>query len=48
MKTTVVCWGYIGIMEESMENAVVYWGYMLFLSFLSVFTILMIVTQNML
>ena len=22
----IVCWGYIGIMEEKMETVVVYWG----------------------
>ena len=28
MKTTIVCWGYIGRMEKNMETTIVYWGYM--------------------
>ena len=27
METTIVCWGYIGIMEKKMETTIVYWGY---------------------
>ena len=27
METTIVYWGYIGIMENKMETTVVYWGY---------------------
>ena len=27
METTVVYWGYIGIMETKMETTMVYWGY---------------------
>ena len=27
METTVVYWGYLGIMEKKMETTVVYWGY---------------------
>ena len=27
METTVVYWGYIGIMEKKMKTTVVYWGY---------------------
>ena len=27
METTIVDWGYIGIMEKKMETTVVYWGY---------------------
>ena len=27
MKTTIVCWGYIGIMEKKMETTIVCWGY---------------------
>ena len=27
METTIVYWGYIGIMEKKMETTVVYWGY---------------------
>ena len=26
METTVVCWGYIGIMVKNMETTTVYWG----------------------
>ena len=29
METTIVYWGYIGIMEKKMETTIVYWGYML-------------------
>ena len=29
METTIVYWGYIGIMEKKMETAIVYWGYSL-------------------
>ena len=28
METTIVYWGYIGIMEKKMETTIVYWGYM--------------------
>ena len=28
METTIVYWGYIGIMENKMETTIVYWGYM--------------------
>ena len=28
METTIVYWGYIGIMEEEMETTIAYWGYM--------------------
>ena len=27
MDTTIVYWGYIGIMEKKMETTIVYWGY---------------------
>ena len=27
MATTVVYWGYVGIMENNMETTIVYWGY---------------------
>ena len=27
METTIVYWGYIGIMENKMETTIVYWGY---------------------
>ena len=27
METTIVYWGYIGIMEYKMETAIVFWGY---------------------
>ena len=27
METTIVYWGYVGIMENKMETAIVYWGY---------------------
>ena len=27
METTIVYWGYIGIMENEMETTIVYWGY---------------------
>ena len=27
METTIVYWGYIGIMENELETTVVYWGY---------------------
>ena len=27
METTIVYWGYIGIMESKMETTIVYWGY---------------------
>ena len=27
METTIVYWGYIGIMEKRMETSIVYWGY---------------------
>ena len=27
METTIVCWGYIGIMEKKMETTMVSWGY---------------------
>ena len=27
METTIVYWGYIGIMEKKMEATIVYWGY---------------------
>ena len=27
METTIVYWGYIGIMEKKMETTIVYWGY---------------------
>ena len=26
METTIVYWGYIGIMEKNMETTIVYWG----------------------
>ena len=26
MKTAIVFWGYIGIMEKKMETTIVYWG----------------------
>ena len=26
METTIVYWGYIGIMENHMETTIVYWG----------------------
>ena len=28
METTIVYWGYIGIMEKKMESTIVHWGYM--------------------
>ena len=28
METTIVYWGYIGVMETNMETTIVYWGYM--------------------
>ena len=27
METTIVYWGYTGIMEKKMETTIVYWGY---------------------
>ena len=27
METTIVCWGYIEVMEQKMETTIVYWGY---------------------
>ena len=27
METTIVYWGYIGIMEKKTETTIVYWGY---------------------
>ena len=27
METTIVYWGYSGIMEKKMETTIVYWGY---------------------
>ena len=27
METTIVYWGYIGIMEKSMETTIACWGY---------------------
>ena len=27
METTIVYWGYIGIVENKMETTIVYWGY---------------------
>ena len=27
METTIVYWGYIGIMDNKMETTIVYWGY---------------------
>ena len=27
MESTIVYWGYIGIMENKMETTIVYWGY---------------------
>ena len=27
METTIVYWGYIGIMEKKMKTTIVYWGY---------------------
>ena len=27
METTIVYWGYIGVMENNMETTIVYWGY---------------------
>ena len=27
METTIVYWGYIGIMAKKMETTIVYWGY---------------------
>ena len=27
METTIVHWGYTGIMENEMETTIVYWGY---------------------
>ena len=27
METTIVYWGYIGMMEKKMETTIVYWGY---------------------
>ena len=27
METTMVYWGYMGIMENKMETTMVYWGY---------------------
>ena len=26
METTLVCWGYIGLMEKKKETTIVYWG----------------------
>ena len=26
MEATIVCWGYIGIMEKKMEATIAYWG----------------------
>ena len=28
METTIVYWGYLGIMEKRMETTIVYWGYL--------------------
>ena len=27
METTIIYWGYIGIMEKKMETTIIYWGY---------------------
>ena len=27
METTILYWGYIGIMEKKMESTIIYWGY---------------------
>ena len=27
METTIVSWGYMGILEKKMEPTIVYWGY---------------------
>ena len=27
METTIVYWGYIGILEKKMETTIVYWGH---------------------
>ena len=27
METTILYWGYIGIMEKKMETTILYWGY---------------------
>ena len=27
METTILYWGYIGIMEKKMETTIIYWGY---------------------
>ena len=27
METTILYWGYIGIMEKKMEATILYWGY---------------------
>ena len=27
METTIIYWGYIGIMEKNMETTIIYWGY---------------------
>ena len=27
METTIICWGYIGIMEKKMETTIICWGY---------------------
>ena len=27
METTIICWGYIGIMENEMETTIICWGY---------------------
>ena len=27
MQTTIVYWGYAGMMEKKMESTIVYWGY---------------------
>ena len=29
METTILCWGYRGIMEKKMETIIVYWGYII-------------------
>ena len=27
METTIIYWGYIGVMEKKMETTIIYWGY---------------------
>ena len=27
METTIICWGFVGIVEKKMETTIIYWGF---------------------